>query len=206
MSSAPALFSPTRLGAIEVRNRIAMAPLTRSRADMDGVQTPLAIEYYRQRASAGLIVTEATNISRQGRGYAYTPGLYSDAHVASWKPVTDAVHAEGGRIVVQLWHVGRMSHTSLQEDGAAPVAPSAIQAGGSVFTEAGHVPPSMPRALGTDEIAGIVEDYRQATIAMTATGARWKTARACCSKSPPRWPTCGGPTASACACRRYPPR
>ena len=164
MSSAPALFSPTRLGAIEVRNRIAMAPLTRSRADMDGVQTPLAIEYYRQRTSGGLIVTEATNISRQGRGYAYTPGLYSDAHVAAWKPVTDAVHAEGGRIVVQLWHVGRMSHASLQEDGAAPVAPSAMQAGGSVFTEAGHVSPSMPRALATDEIAGIVEDYRQAAI------------------------------------------
>lgn len=165
MSSAvplPALFSPIRLGAIEVRNRIAMAPLTRSRAGMDGVQTPLAIEYYRQRASAGLIVTEATNISRQGRGYAYTPGLYTDAHVAAWKPVTDAVHAQGGRIVVQLWHVGRMSHTSLQADGAAPVAPSAIQAGGSVFTEAGHMPPSMPRALAADEIAGIIDDYRQA--------------------------------------------
>lgn len=160
--STAALFSPTRLGAIEVRNRIAMAPLTRSRAGMDGSQTPLAVDYYGQRASAGLIITEATNISRQGRGYAYTPSLYTDAHVAAWKPVTDAVHAAGGRIVVQLWHVGRMSHTSLQEDGAAPVAPSAIQAGGNVFTEAGYVPPSMPRALATEEIAGIVDDYRQA--------------------------------------------
>ncbi|MGY2185581.1 N-ethylmaleimide reductase [compost metagenome] len=156
------LFSPTRIGAIEVSNRIAMAPLTRSRADMDGVQTPLAIDYYGQRASAGLIITEATNISRQGRGYAYTPGIYTDAHVKAWKPVTEAVHAAGGRIVVQLWHVGRMSHVSLQEDGVAPVAPSAIQAGGNVFTEAGNMPPSMPRALSTEEIAGILEDYRHA--------------------------------------------
>lgn len=160
--SADTLFSPTRLGAIDVRNRIAMAPLTRSRAGMEGVQTPLAIDYYRQRASAGLIVTEATNISRQARGYAYTPGIYTDAHVEAWKPVTDAVHAAGGRIVVQLWHVGRMSHVSLQEHGAAPVAPSALLAGGNVFTEAGNVPPSMPRALATEEIAGIIEDYRQA--------------------------------------------
>ncbi|MBF6991980.1 MULTISPECIES: alkene reductase [unclassified Cupriavidus] len=156
------LFSASRLGAIDVRNRIAMAPLTRSRAGMDGVQTPLAIDYYAQRASAGLIITEATNISRQGRGYAYTPGIYTDAHVDAWAPVTDAVHAAGGRIVMQLWHVGRMSHVSLQEGGAAPVAPSAIQASGSVFTEAGHLPPSMPRALATEEIAGIVEDYRKA--------------------------------------------
>ncbi|GAB3256805.1 alkene reductase [Chitinimonas naiadis] len=156
------LFTPTRLGAIEVKNRIAMAPLTRSRADMDGVQTPLAVEYYRQRASAGLIITEATNISRQGRGYAYTPGIYTDAHVAAWKRVTDAVHADGGKIVMQLWHVGRMSHNSMQENGAAPVAPSALIAGGNVFTEQGFEAPSMPRALETEEIAGIIDDYRQA--------------------------------------------
>ena len=156
------LFTPTRLGAIEVKNRIAMAPLTRSRADMEGVQTPLAVEYYRQRASAGLIITEATNISRQGRGYAYTPGIYTDAHVAAWKRVTDAVHADGGKIVMQLWHVGRMSHTSMQENGAAPVAPSALIAGGNVFTEQGFEAPSMPRALETEEIAGVIDDYRQA--------------------------------------------
>ncbi|WP_271409284.1 alkene reductase [Pseudomonas sp. Q1-7] len=160
--STEALFQPTRLGAIDVRNRIAMAPLTRSRADMDGVQTPLAVDYYGQRASAGLIITEATNISREARGYAYTPGIYTDAHVKAWKPVTEAVHAAGGRIVVQLWHVGRMSHVSLQEGGAAPVAPSAIPAGGNVFTEAGHVTPSAPRALETEEIARILEDYRHA--------------------------------------------
>lgn len=160
--STDLLFSPTRIGAIDVANRIAMAPLTRSRADMGGVQTPLAVEYYRQRATAGLIVTEATNISQQGRGYAYTPGIYTDAHVAAWAPVTKAVHDAGGKIVVQLWHVGRMSHVSMQADGAAPVAPSALQAGGNVFTEAGFEAPSMPRALKTDEIAGIIDDYRNA--------------------------------------------
>jgi len=157
-----ALFTPTRIGAIAVSNRIAMAPLTRSRAGMDGVPSPLAAEYYRQRATAGLLVAEATNISVQARGYAYTPGLYSDAQVAAWRQVTDAVHAEGGKIVVQLWHVGRMSHTSLQAGGAAPVAPSALQAGGQVFTEAGFEAPSMPRALELEEISAIVDDYRQA--------------------------------------------
>ena len=162
--SKDALFTPSRIGAIEVRNRIAMAPLTRSRAGMDGVQTPLAVEYYRQRSSAGLLITEATNISRQGRGYAYTPGIYMDAHVQAWKQVTDAVHAEGGRIVMQLWHVGRMSHVSMQENGVAPVAPSALQAGGNVFTEQGFESPSMPRALEVEEIAGVIEDYRQAAI------------------------------------------
>jgi len=158
----PDLFDATTIGSISVANRIAMAPLTRSRAGMDGVHTPLAIEYYRQRASAGLIITEATNISQQGRGYAYTPGIYNDAHVAAWKPVTEAVHAAGGRIVMQLWHVGRMSHSSLQENSAAPVAPSAIQAGEEIFTEAGPARPSMPRALETSEIPGIIEDYRNA--------------------------------------------
>lgn len=158
------LFAPSKIGAIEVQNRIAMAPLTRSRADMEGVQTPLAVEYYSQRASAGLIIAEATNISRQGRGYAYTPGIYTDEHMTAWRRVTDAVHAQGGKIVLQLWHVGRMSHVSLQADGIAPVAPSAIRAGGHVFTEQGFEAPSMPRALETGEIAGIIDDYRQAAI------------------------------------------
>lgn len=164
MSTFPeaGLFAPTMIGAIPVANRIAMAPLTRSRADMEGVHTPLAVDYYRQRASAGLIITEATNISRQGRGYALTPGIYTDAHVEAWRPVTQAVHEAGGRIVLQLWHVGRISHVSLQEEGAAPVAPSAIQAGGYAFTLNGNEPPSMPRALETDEIAGLIEDYRNA--------------------------------------------
>ena len=170
MTTTPTLFTPTRLGAIDVKNRIAMAPLTRSRAGMDGVQTPLAATYYAQRASAGLLIAEATNISRQGRGYAYTPGIYTDEQVSAWRAVTDAVHAAGGKIVLQLWHVGRMSHTSLQEGGAAPVAPSALQAGGSVFTENGFEPPSMPRALRTDEIPGLIEDYRQAALRAKAAG------------------------------------
>jgi len=156
------LFTPTRIGAIEVANRIAMAPLTRARADMEGVHSAIAVEYYRQRATAGLIITEATNISRQGRGYALTPGIYTDAHVAAWKPIVEAVHAAGGKIVTQLWHVGRVSHTSLQEGGQPPVAPSAIQAGDQVFTLEGPQRPSMPRALETDEIPGIIEDYRNA--------------------------------------------
>ena len=160
--SLPDLFEPTKIGAIDVANRIAMAPLTRSRANMDGVPSPLAAEYYRQRASAGLIVTEATNISRQGRGYALSPGIYTDAQVAGWRPVIKAVHEAGGKIVCQLWHVGRMSHVDLQENGAAPVAPSAIQAGELIFLETGPAPPSMPRALRTDEIPGIIEDYKNA--------------------------------------------
>jgi N-ethylmaleimide reductase len=164
------LFTPTAIGANDVANRIAMAPLTRARAGMDGVHTPLAIEYYRQRATAGLIITEATNISRQARGYAFTPGLYTDAQVEAWQKVTRAVHEAGGKILVQLWHVGRMSHVSLQENGAAPVAPSAIQAGDTVFTQNGFLPPSMPRALETDEIAGIVEDYRNAARKAKAAG------------------------------------
>nr|WP_144147341.1 alkene reductase [Paraburkholderia sp. BCC1884] len=163
MTSEATLFSPTTIGKIQVANRIAMAPLTRSRADRNGVHTPLAIEYYRQRATAGLIITEATNISRQGRGYAFTPGIYTEAHVDAWRPVTDAVHEAGGKIVCQLWHVGRMSHVDLQENGAAPVAPSAIQAGELIFLETGkQAPPSMPRALETDEIPGILEDYKNA--------------------------------------------
>jgi len=160
--SEPELFTPTTIGAIRVANRIAMAPLTRARAGMDGVQSPLAIEYYRQRASAGLIISEATNISRQGRGYAFTPGIYTDAQVEAWKPVAQAVSDAGGRMVLQLWHVGRASHTSLQENGAAPVAPSAIRAGEQIYIESGLAPPSMPRALRTDEIPGIIEDYRNA--------------------------------------------
>jgi N-ethylmaleimide reductase len=163
MSALPQLFSPTRIGAIEVSNRVAMAPLTRSRADMGGVHSDIAVEYYRQRATAGLIITEATNISRQGRGYAFTPGIYTDAHVEAWHSVTEAVHRAGGRIVCQLWHVGRMSHVDLQEGHAAPVAPSAIQAGELIFLESRtQARPSMPRALETGEIPAILSDYANA--------------------------------------------
>ncbi|AZF53094.1 N-ethylmaleimide reductase [Pseudomonas sp. R4-34-07] len=156
------LFTPTRFGAIELANRIVMAPVTRSRYAEDGIPNELHAEYYAQRATAGLIVAEATNISAQGRGYAATPGIWSDEQVAGWKKVTDAVHAAGGKIVSQLWHVGRFSSVELQPDGAAPVAPSAIKAQGDTYTVNGFVPVSMPRALETDEIPGIIEQYKRA--------------------------------------------
>ena len=120
---------------------------------------PLNAEYYRQRAGAGLIISEATNISQQGKGYAFTPGIYTDAQVAGWRLVTDAVHAAGGAIFCQLWHVGRISHPSLQPDGGLPVAPSAIRADGQAFTEAGFAPFVTPRALETTEMPGLVADY-----------------------------------------------
>ncbi|MDI6028779.1 alkene reductase [Corticibacterium sp. UT-5YL-CI-8] len=156
------LFSPARLGALDLSNRIVMAPLTRSRATDDGLVGDLQATYYAQRASAGLIIAEATNISMQGRGYALTPGIWTDEQVAGWKKVTDAVHAEGGKIVSQLWHVGRYSHNDLQPNGQAPVAPSAIKAEGDTYTNDGMVPVAMPRALETDEIPGIVADYVRA--------------------------------------------
>jgi N-ethylmaleimide reductase len=146
------LFDPAPLGPLSLKNRVVMAPLTRSRAGSEGVPGPMNADYYAQRASAGLIVSEATNISPQGRGYAYTPGIYSDEQVEGWKLVTDAVHAKGGRIFCQLWHVGRISHPSLQPNGELPVAPSAIKPEGNAFTEHGFEPHPTPRALGLEEI------------------------------------------------------
>lgn len=156
------LFTPTRLGAIEVGNRIAMAPLTRNRAIEGRVPNPLAIQYYEQRASAGLIIAEATQISPLGQGYLDTPGIYSQAQIDAWRKVTDAVHARGGRIVLQLWHVGRISHTSLLPDGEVPVAPSALRANGKTFTAKGFEDVSEPRALRLDEIPALIQDFRQA--------------------------------------------
>jgi N-ethylmaleimide reductase len=155
------LFDPARFGDIPLANRIVMAPLTRNRA---AGQCPNALmtEYYRQRASAGLIITEASQISPMGQGYLDTPGIHSPEQVAGWRKVTDAVHAEGGRIVIQLWHVGRISHTSLLPGGAAPVSSTAHAANGKTFTTEGFVPTSAPRALRTDELPGIVADYRHA--------------------------------------------
>ncbi|NYZ62759.1 alkene reductase [Luteimonas deserti] len=169
----PTLFDPLSAGALDLANRIVMAPLTRNRAP-GAVPQPRTAQYYAQRATAGLLITEATAISHQGQGYADVPGLYAPDQVAGWRRVTDAVHAEGGRIVVQLWHVGRISHTSLQPDGGAPVAPSAIRADSKTFVLDAHggrfVPTSMPRALDTDEIPGIVEDYRRAARAAIEAG------------------------------------
>lgn len=167
------LFQPFALGDLVLRNRIVMAPLTRNRA-IHGTDVPRALnaEYYAQRASAGLIISEATQISPTAKGYAWTPGMYSPEQVAGWKLVTDAVHAKGGAIYAQLWHVGRISHPSLQPGGVAPVAPSAIApVGQKTFVESNEfVDVGLPRALALDEIAAIVEDYRIATRNALAAG------------------------------------
>jgi N-ethylmaleimide reductase len=164
-SDTSLLFQPFRLGDLDLPNRIVMAPLTRNRAT-HGSDAPgeLAATYYRQRASAGLIISEAAQISQQGQGYIWTPGLYSDAQVQGWQGVTKAVHEAGGRIFVQMWHVGRISHTSLQPNGGAPVAPSAIRAKTKTFIETGFADVSEPRALTAPEIAAIVQDYAHAAL------------------------------------------
>ncbi len=157
------LFAPAKAGAIELKNRIVMAPLTRNRARAeDDAPFEIHAEYYGQRAGAGLIITEASQISPQGKGYAWTPGIYSQAQIDGWKKVTDAVHARGGKIVIQLWHVGRISHPVLQPNGADPVAPSAIAARSKTFDGTQFVDTPLPRALEVHEIPGIVEDYRKA--------------------------------------------
>lgn len=162
--SARALFEPAEAGALKLANRIVMAPLTRNRAGAGLVPGKFAAEYYAQRATAGLIIAEATQISAQAQGYADTPGCYTDAQVAGWRKVTDAVHAKGGTIVVQLWHTGRVSHTSFQQDGQAPVGPSAIRANTKTFISGqGFIDVSTPRALGLAEIPGIIEDFRFAS-------------------------------------------
>jgi N-ethylmaleimide reductase len=164
------LFRPVLFGPYQLANRIVMAPLTRSRAGEDGVPRPLMVEYYAQRASAGLIIAEGTNISPQGRGYAFTPGIYNDAQVEGWLQVTEAVHARGGRIFPQLWHVGRVSHPSLQPGEALPVAPSAIRPEATSYTTAGFQSCVMPRALETAEIPAIVDHYRRAARNALAAG------------------------------------
>ncbi|MCK0209170.1 alkene reductase [Starkeya koreensis] len=162
MTAHPSLFDSYRLGDIELSNRIVMAPLTRNRAGAGLVPAPLAAEYYAQRASAGLIVTEATQVSDTAQGYQDTPGIFTDAQVDGWKAVTGAVHAKGGRIFVQLWHVGRVSHRSLQPGGAAPLAPSAVRANTKTFVNNGFAEVDEPRALTLEEIPGIVDDFRKA--------------------------------------------
>lgn len=164
-----AMFTPIKIGSLELPHRIAMAPLTRSRASKSGnVPTAMNVEYYRQRSSAALIITEAAQISPQGQGYAWTPGIHSPEQIAGWKEVSRAVHAEGGRIFMQLWHVGRVSHPSFQPGGALPVGPSALPVPGKTFIvdEQGDgvwadVP--TPRALSVTEIDGIVGDYVKAS-------------------------------------------
>ena len=165
------LFTPVTFGALALANRVVMAPLTRNRATPEGdVPSDLAADYYAQRASAGLLITEASQIMPEGKGYAWTPGIYSPAQIAGWKKVTAAVHAKGGRIVLQMWHVGRISHTSLQPGGVAPVAPSAIAAKSQTFDGKSFVPTSEPRALTPEEIPRIVAAYAQAAKNARAAG------------------------------------
>ncbi|OYX13251.1 MAG: alkene reductase [Rhizobiales bacterium 32-66-8] len=170
MSATPTLFDSYRLGDITLANRAVMAPLTRNRAGAGLVPTDLTVEYYAQRAGAGLIITEASQISQQGQGYQDTPGIYSPEQVAAWKKVTDAVHAKGGRIFIQLWHVGRISHVALQPNGGAPVAPSAITAKTKTFVNNAFTDTSAPRALELSEIPGIIADYRRAAANAIAAG------------------------------------
>lgn len=164
------LFSPVKLGSLALQNRVVMAPLTRNRAGEGGVPQAMNVTYYEQRASAGLIITEATPISPMAHGYPALPGIYTDAQVAGWKKVTDAVHAKGGKIVIQLWHVGRISHPSLLPNQATPVAPSAIKPAGQAFTYQGLQDFVTPRALELAELAGIVQDYVHATRCAIAAG------------------------------------
>jgi N-ethylmaleimide reductase len=161
MSAVSKLFEPYQLGPLKLPNRLVMAPLTRNRAAAGFVPGPLAAEYYSQRASAGLLVTEASQVSQQGQGYQDTPGIYSKEQVAGWRKVTERVHERGGRIFIQLWHVGRISHTSLQPNGGAPVGPSAIRANGKTFVGGTFTEISEPRALQLEEIPGVVESFRR---------------------------------------------
>ncbi len=156
------LFAPFTLGDLTLKNRVAMSPMTRSRYDANGVPGELHARYYAQRAEAGLIVAEAARVSPQATGYVATPGIFSDPQVAGWRGVTDAVHAAGGAIFCQLWHVGRVSHTMFQPGGAAPVAPSAIAAPTQVFGPDGLLDTSAPRALSAQEIPGVVAEFRAA--------------------------------------------
>lgn len=161
---SPCLMSPWSLDGLSVKNRLVMAPMTRSRAVVEGnVPNPLAATYYAQRASAGLIVTEATQVSPQGVGYIRTPGIHSLEQINGWRKVTDAVHAAGGLIFLQLWHVGRISHPEFH-NGELPIAPSAIKAEGEVFTSNGKSEMVTPRALATNEMSSVVKQFHEAAI------------------------------------------
>jgi N-ethylmaleimide reductase len=171
MSRSTKLFEPFKLGKLTLPNRLVMAPLTRNRAEPGSfVPSPLAADYYGQRASAGLLVTEASQVSHQGQGYQDTPGIYSKAQVEGWKKVTERVHEHGGRIFIQLWHVGRISHVALQPNGGKPVAPSAIRAKGKTFVNGTFADVSEPRELELSEIPGIIEDFKRGTANALAAG------------------------------------
>lgn len=164
------IFTPVKIGRYTLPNRLVMAPMTRSRADANGVPSDLVHIYYSQRASAGLIISEGVFPSATGKGYVRTPGIETDEQIAAWKKVTDAVHANGGRIFMQLMHCGRVSHPSLLPDNVQPVGPSAIRAAGQTWTETGLQEFVVPRELTVEEIAGVVDDYRMATRRALAAG------------------------------------
>ncbi len=165
----PSLFDPIQLGAVRAPNRVLMAPLTRGRSTREHVPTPMMAEYYAQRASAGLIISEATGISQQGLGWPFAPGIWNQAQVDAWRPVTKAVHEAGGRIMMQLWHMGRLVHSSFL-GGAAPVSSVAVAAPGKAHTYDGKQPYDTPRALRADEIPALLEDYRNAARNAMAAG------------------------------------
>jgi N-ethylmaleimide reductase len=164
------LFAPLRLGALEAPNRIVMAPMTRRRASRTGLPSPLAASYYAQRASAGLIITEATWIAPEGAGPPHTPGLYTDGQAAAWAGIADAVHRAGGRIALQLWHAGRLSHPRLHRHGCHPIAPSPISARGEILTLDGPRPFVMPRVIATDEVPALIATYVAAARRAIAAG------------------------------------
>src|ERR1700741_5068181 len=170
MSTPTKLFEPYKLGPITLPNRLVMAPLTRNRAVPGMVPSPLSVEYYGQRSSAGLLITEASQVSQQGQGYQDTPGIYSKEQVAGWRKVTERVHGNGGRIFIQIWHVGRISHVSLQENNQAPVAPSAIRAKGKTFVNGTFADVSEPRELALEEIPGTIESFRKGAANALAAG------------------------------------
>jgi N-ethylmaleimide reductase len=155
------LLSPLDLGPYVLRNRIVMAPLTRTRAGDGNIQGSMNVEYYRQRSSAGLIITEGTPVSQFGHGYRGTPGIHNEEQRDGWRAITTAVHEEGGRIFLQLWHVGRLSHQNLQPGGVLPVAPSALRASGDALTADGPRPRPTPRALEASEIPAVIEEFRR---------------------------------------------
>jgi N-ethylmaleimide reductase len=170
MPNISSLFESVQMGAIRLPNRVLMAPLTRNRGHSDGTPKEITPAYYAQRASAGLIISEATQISDVGKGYLDTPGIYTESHIAAWQNINGAVHAAGGRIFVQLWHVGRISHTSVLPEGLSPVAPSAIAAQAQTFTADGFVDCSDPIALGRDGINSTIADFRHAAQAAKDAG------------------------------------
>ena len=156
------ILKPAKIGDMPIKNRLIMAPLTRSRADNpDAAPTDLHVEYYKQRSSAGLIISEGTVVSKQGVGYVNVPGIYSQKQVEAWRKVTSAVHENGGKIFMQIWHVGRISHPDLQ-NGILPVAPSAINPEINIRTPNGKKPSVTPKALTVEEIQGIVQDFKNA--------------------------------------------